>query len=275
MTFQAIKLSDINSPNVVLGVNKMGYTVMRPFLGVNTDPDSGECLDSVMEGNLKSLKYITINHIEDIQDLNYLRDKLVYLDGELHIPITIEDALSRHHKCYVTCDYPMTYNITMLENPFVKLHIVKNINAESSDVVDDSVCTYSRVLDADTKIVLLLHYYKNIVDVTNFKLYLESIMDHILVTDISHEDEKRLELASNPVMIDWSIASRLGLIEKINTEVLHKLGLTMIREGSTGLSPGLYISDELKWTYPDDHMSTLKSEIEIKEELERILKRDR
>lgn len=49
--------------------------------------------------------------------------------------------------------------------------------------------------------------------------------------------------------IDWNEASKRGLIERINTEVLHPIGLAMFREVETGLSPGLLISEDGAWEY--------------------------
>ncbi|WP_280565368.1 hypothetical protein [Chromohalobacter sp. 48-RD10] len=49
--------------------------------------------------------------------------------------------------------------------------------------------------------------------------------------------------------IDWNKASELGLIERINREVLHPLGLAMVRVPETGESPGLLISDDGGWQY--------------------------
>ena len=52
--------------------------------------------------------------------------------------------------------------------------------------------------------------------------------------------------------IDWNKASELGLIERINREVLHPLGLAMYRIPETGESPGLLISDDGEWQYAPD-----------------------
>lgn len=44
--------------------------------------------------------------------------------------------------------------------------------------------------------------------------------------------------------INWNQASELGLIERINTEILHPLGLAISRNPDTGFSESLYISDD-------------------------------
>lgn len=49
--------------------------------------------------------------------------------------------------------------------------------------------------------------------------------------------------------IDWNEASKRGLIERINTEVLHPIGLAMFRVPDTGVSPGLLIADDGVWEY--------------------------
>lgn len=49
--------------------------------------------------------------------------------------------------------------------------------------------------------------------------------------------------------IDWNEASRQGLVERINTEILHPLGLAMFRTAEDGVSPGLLIAEDGKWEY--------------------------
>jgi hypothetical protein len=49
--------------------------------------------------------------------------------------------------------------------------------------------------------------------------------------------------------IDWNEASRQGLIERINTEILHPLGLAMCRTPEDGTSPGLLIAEDGQWEY--------------------------
>ena len=49
--------------------------------------------------------------------------------------------------------------------------------------------------------------------------------------------------------IDWNEASRQGLIERINTEILHPLGLAMCRTPEDGGSPGLLVAEDGLWEY--------------------------
>lgn len=49
--------------------------------------------------------------------------------------------------------------------------------------------------------------------------------------------------------IDWNEASARGLIVRINTEILHPLGLAMCRDAVNGTSPHLLVSDDGVFTY--------------------------
>lgn len=51
--------------------------------------------------------------------------------------------------------------------------------------------------------------------------------------------------------IDWNEASRLGLIERINREILHPMGLAMCRDVDTGTSPCILVSPDGEFCYPD------------------------
>jgi hypothetical protein len=56
--------------------------------------------------------------------------------------------------------------------------------------------------------------------------------------------------------IDWNQASELGLIVRINREILHPLGLAMTRNPENGASEMLLVSDDGIWEY--DQTLTLK-----------------
>ncbi|MGK4474128.1 DUF7415 domain-containing protein [Aeromonas molluscorum] len=56
--------------------------------------------------------------------------------------------------------------------------------------------------------------------------------------------------------INWNQASELGLIMRINREILHPLGLAMTRNPENGASEMLLVSDDGIWEY--DQMLTLK-----------------
>lgn len=51
--------------------------------------------------------------------------------------------------------------------------------------------------------------------------------------------------------IDWNEISRRGLLERINREIMHPLGLAICREVETGVSPGALVSDDGPFVYPD------------------------
>lgn len=57
--------------------------------------------------------------------------------------------------------------------------------------------------------------------------------------------------------IDWNDMSELGLIERINKEILHPLGLSMSREVESGHSKKIFIADDGYWEYPTDRASTI------------------
>ena len=64
--------------------------------------------------------------------------------------------------------------------------------------------------------------------------------------------------------IDWNKASELGLVEKINREVLHPLGLAMTRNPETGASESILIADDGVWEYSPKMKSTIKTDEEVK-----------
>lgn len=64
--------------------------------------------------------------------------------------------------------------------------------------------------------------------------------------------------------IDWNKASELGLVEKINREVLHPLGLAMTRNPETGASESILIADDGVWEYSPEMKSTIKTDEEVK-----------
>lgn len=52
-------------------------------------------------------------------------------------------------------------------------------------------------------------------------------------------------------VIDWNEISRLGLLERINREIMHPLRYAVCREVETGRSPGALVSPDGVWVYPD------------------------
>lgn len=59
-------------------------------------------------------------------------------------------------------------------------------------------------------------------------------------------------MSSELKKIDWNEASARGLIERINREILHPMGLAMCREPETGISPCLLVSDDGLFQYAED-----------------------
>lgn len=52
--------------------------------------------------------------------------------------------------------------------------------------------------------------------------------------------------------LDWNDMSELGLIVRINTEILHPLGLALSRNPATGASEAVLIAPDGKWEYSAD-----------------------
>lgn len=59
-------------------------------------------------------------------------------------------------------------------------------------------------------------------------------------------------MADKPKWIDWNELSRLGLLERINREILHPLGYAVARDVDSGSSPGALVSPDGAWAYPED-----------------------
>ena len=67
--------------------------------------------------------------------------------------------------------------------------------------------------------------------------------------------------------INWNTMSQLGLIERINREILHPLGLAMSRNPSTGSSDSIFVADDFFWEYSDAIKNSVLSKDEIKAKL--------
>lgn len=59
-------------------------------------------------------------------------------------------------------------------------------------------------------------------------------------------------MPDKPKWIDWNEISRLGLLERINREIMHPLGYAVARVVETGSSPGALVSSDDRWVYPED-----------------------
>ncbi|EPZ4750236.1 MazG-like family protein [Klebsiella pneumoniae] len=58
--------------------------------------------------------------------------------------------------------------------------------------------------------------------------------------------------------LDWNQLSALGLIVRINTEILHPLGLAIFRDPASGISAGAVIAPDGKWEYAPDVIEGLR-----------------
>ncbi len=67
--------------------------------------------------------------------------------------------------------------------------------------------------------------------------------------------------------INWNQMSQLGLIERINREVLHPLGLAVSRDIKTGTSEKVLVADDGIWEYSSDMQTTVISDDEVKAKL--------
>lgn len=59
--------------------------------------------------------------------------------------------------------------------------------------------------------------------------------------------------ASKYEEIDWNELSKRGLVKRINTEILHPIGLAVFYDPRTGVSNGAMIAPDGVWTYPQDN----------------------
>lgn len=69
--------------------------------------------------------------------------------------------------------------------------------------------------------------------------------------------------------IDWNQMSELGLIERINKEMLHPLGLTISRNPANGVSDAIFVADDKYYEYdPAIELKPVLSKDEIHQRLE-------
>lgn len=52
--------------------------------------------------------------------------------------------------------------------------------------------------------------------------------------------------------VDWNDLSGRGLVERINREILHPIGLAVFYNPATGISGGALVSPDGVWQYPED-----------------------
>jgi hypothetical protein len=71
--------------------------------------------------------------------------------------------------------------------------------------------------------------------------------------------------------INWNQLSELGLIERINREILHPLGLAVSREPESGHSTTIFVADDGFWEYDENLESTVLPDEEVKTRLKLML----
>ena len=57
--------------------------------------------------------------------------------------------------------------------------------------------------------------------------------------------------ASGYRIIDWNVISELGLLRRINNEIMHPLGYAVFRTADCGVSGGALVSPDGKWEYQE------------------------
>lgn len=70
--------------------------------------------------------------------------------------------------------------------------------------------------------------------------------------------------------VNWNTLSELGLLARINKEILHPLGLAVYRTPEDGSSGGALISPDGEWQYAPDMDLGIKSDEEVRELLKDI-----
>lgn len=70
--------------------------------------------------------------------------------------------------------------------------------------------------------------------------------------------------------ISWNQMSELGLIERINREILHPFGLAVSRDIDTGCSKHILVADDGVWTYAEDMPTTIISDDEVRVKLSEL-----
>ena len=73
--------------------------------------------------------------------------------------------------------------------------------------------------------------------------------------------------------INWNQLSELGLLERINREILHPLGLAASRDVDTGHSTKILIADDGEWEFAPDMVSNVLSDEDAKLVLEEMIER--
>lgn len=56
-------------------------------------------------------------------------------------------------------------------------------------------------------------------------------------------------------LIDWNELSKRGLVRRINSELLHPMGLAVMYVPDSGVSPGALVAPDGIWTYPEEEQT--------------------
>lgn len=109
----------------------------------------------------------------------------------------------------------------------------------------------------------VLHSYCNIDEIEHSRLSATGIVsfDH---SGISSDEIP--EYAKG--LIDWNVVSKFGLLERINSEILHPMGLAICLN-SNGVSEGVLVSIDGVFEYPEDNSDRPKlTDEEIKSNID-------
>ena len=73
--------------------------------------------------------------------------------------------------------------------------------------------------------------------------------------------------------INWKQMAELGLVRKINNDILHPLGLALSYDPGSGISTEIYVDeDDWKWEYSEEIASKpFYSEDEIKAKVKEMI----
>ena len=75
--------------------------------------------------------------------------------------------------------------------------------------------------------------------------------------------------------INWNQMSELGLIYKINKEILHPIGLSISRNPENGHSEAILIADDGAWCYDENPNRVILSSKEIQIKINEIINKDK
>lgn len=73
------------------------------------------------------------------------------------------------------------------------------------------------------------------------------------------------------VALDWNEIAKLGLLQRINKEIMHPLGLAVYRDPSDGSSGGALIADDGVWEYSPEITSKILADDVVVERIRELL----